>query len=580
MSKENEGERGYEEEAGPDIRYSDFVGRIVRDPNDPPDVQLLSGFLGASSEEGHVRLYLDEELRNYVEIPLDAIRHTQEIPPEQSPLGGLLVWIDRKAEVLHGKAGTERTRATFLEGQITKEFGGGAGGGGGAAAQPQSLAPGCVSQLQPCIPPTEGGPACISQIDFCIPRTEVGPLCHTLTGILCTHIGTLCRQSAFNPDCTRFGPKCPTALGPRCVSVQIPCITHDLACQVSSFAVCHAGPDPANQQQFAAQAFAAPGGGGFGGFGGGRLSTQLDVDCPSVVDPCATSDWFCPSQQIPYCQTESPNLCPTRYPHCPTGFPTCQPTCMCPSLRIPCPPVTINTVTCPSRFTPCPPQTGLRCPVSQIAICNITHQGCQVMSAACGINPAGGGGQQFAAEAFAAKPAGAGAAIAPTFSPVACYSVPALCPATVVQCPTFNFAQCPSVFVQACQTGTGLRCPTHAPLLCPIPTRFNCPSLSIPCQTRFGTCETLGACPSAVDACPTRFGCESLAGCFQTQACGVSQACGGGFPGGGFGGGGGQQFAAVHQGHVTIFNCPSIDVACDSRFIPGCRSHNAICQAP
>src|SRR5215212_5276624 len=123
---------------GPNLRYDDFVRRIVQDPNEPPGVTLLSGYLGSSSEEGHVRLYLDEELCRYVEIPEKAIRHTQELPPEQSPLGGSLVWIDRDAEVLHGAAGSERRKATFLEGQIAHDYIGGAGGygtGGGTTTQ-------------------------------------------------------------------------------------------------------------------------------------------------------------------------------------------------------------------------------------------------------------------------------------------------------------------------------------------------------------------------------------------------------------------------------------------------------------
>jgi hypothetical protein len=99
----------------------DFVARLVKDPGDPPDLLLMSGYLGASSEDGHVRLYLDEELSRYVEIPKEAIRHARELPPGQSPLGGSLLWIDRKAELMHGKAGGERL-ANFLEGWIEDEY--------------------------------------------------------------------------------------------------------------------------------------------------------------------------------------------------------------------------------------------------------------------------------------------------------------------------------------------------------------------------------------------------------------------------------------------------------------------------
>ena len=82
---------------GPQIALDDWVARLVPDPKDTPGLQLLSGYLGASPEERHVRLYLDEELSRYVDIPEEAIRHTRELPPEQSPLGGSLLWVDRGA---------------------------------------------------------------------------------------------------------------------------------------------------------------------------------------------------------------------------------------------------------------------------------------------------------------------------------------------------------------------------------------------------------------------------------------------------------------------------------------------------
>ena len=100
----------------------DFVARLVKDPTDPPSLLLLRGYLGASSEEGHVRLYLDEELSRYVEIPKEAIRHARELSPQQSPLGGSLLWIDREADLMHGKAGVEPGVSSFLEGWIEDEY--------------------------------------------------------------------------------------------------------------------------------------------------------------------------------------------------------------------------------------------------------------------------------------------------------------------------------------------------------------------------------------------------------------------------------------------------------------------------
>ena len=62
---------------------ADFVSSIVTDPKSVPDVMRLYGYLGASSEEGHERLYLNPDLTNYVEVPTQAILHRMTVPAEQ-----------------------------------------------------------------------------------------------------------------------------------------------------------------------------------------------------------------------------------------------------------------------------------------------------------------------------------------------------------------------------------------------------------------------------------------------------------------------------------------------------------------
>src|SRR5947209_19060749 len=112
-----------------------FVSKVVKDPGQPPDVLLLRGYLGPSSEQGYTRLYFDAQLSNYVEIPDAAILHTQKIPAEQSALGESYVWIDKNAEIIHGKVGPNRPKAKFLEGPIFQDFMRSAQFGGAAAQQ-------------------------------------------------------------------------------------------------------------------------------------------------------------------------------------------------------------------------------------------------------------------------------------------------------------------------------------------------------------------------------------------------------------------------------------------------------------
>lgn len=340
MSEEYENPKGGElryEGDGPNLRYDEFVQRIVRDPKDPPQVTLLSGYLGSSSEKEHVRLYLDEELSRYVEIPENAIRYTQALPPEQSPLGGSLVWIDSGAEVLHGAAGSERRKATFLEGQIAQDY---MGGGGSITTQTRE----CLAPM-----PTVSGVNCgQSQFSPCIPQTEV-QTCRTKTGIVCTHIGTNCRTVLVN----------------QCQSVSSPCFTQNkLDCVASGFVGCNPPVDfTIRQEQFSPQQFEAQ------AFGGGGTQAKLcqtqnpqcyqtmelcasqSVRCPSAVDACPTR-FNCPSQHTP-CQSQLVR-CPSALDECPTRF-------NCPSMSAPCATQDFSCATkgaCPSAVDACPTRFG------------------------------------------------------------------------------------------------------------------------------------------------------------------------------------------------------------------------------
>lgn len=70
-----------------------FVEDLVSDPMNPPELTLLQGWLGASSEDKHRRLCLNAELSNSLEIPEDAILRTQEVPAHHNALGGVWVWV-------------------------------------------------------------------------------------------------------------------------------------------------------------------------------------------------------------------------------------------------------------------------------------------------------------------------------------------------------------------------------------------------------------------------------------------------------------------------------------------------------
>ena len=119
---------------------ADFVRRIVADPKNVPDVMLLYGYPGASSEEGHERLYLSPDLSNYVEVPEKAILHRAQSAKEQDPQGGVTLWVTKDAKLSYkmapAQAAAQQALAYYFAGAIQA---GGAGQAGPQPLPPQTL---------------------------------------------------------------------------------------------------------------------------------------------------------------------------------------------------------------------------------------------------------------------------------------------------------------------------------------------------------------------------------------------------------------------------------------------------------
>jgi hypothetical protein len=294
-------------------KMDDFVSKIVNDPKNPPNTLLLKGYIGASSEEGYIRLYLDSELSDYVEIPEASILHSQEIPKDKSPIGGSYVWIQRDAKVIHGPVVTDRPKASFLEGRIMATT----QACPAEVAAPLALTisgPGCGTIIDGC---TDAGPKCPTTVlKTCgDPCTSVGPSCPTKPTI-CTQSGPSCPTKPGNPSCTQSGPSCPTKPG-NATCVDPVCTSNGPNCPTTPVYTC-SGPNCATTPE----------------------ATCCGPNCPTF--PATTCGG-------PKCQTVSPNTtcvptaCTQSGPNCQTlpGQPGCT------SAGIHCPTAS-GHLTCPA----------------------------------------------------------------------------------------------------------------------------------------------------------------------------------------------------------------------------------------
>jgi hypothetical protein len=207
---------------------AEFVRRIVTDPNSVPDVMRLYGYLGASSEPEHDRLYLSPDLTNYVEVPTSAILHRMAIPAAQDPHGAVTLWVKRDAALVYKMAPAAQALAHYFAGAINAQaaMGGAAGGAdAGFAAGPAAI---------PGLPP--------SPLDGCQPQTLQQAFCGLSPVAPCTVAGcpTQARTQCL-PCATQVHSQCLPCLT-QAHSQCVPCVTIQatpcLPCQTQAATPC------------------------------------------------------------------------------------------------------------------------------------------------------------------------------------------------------------------------------------------------------------------------------------------------------------------------------------------------------
>jgi len=98
-----------------DIPTHPLVEALASDPNQPPKpATRLFGFPGPAADSKSTRLWLDEELSSYVDIPDEAILHSQTLAEDR----GTLLWVDPAARLGYSKVESHEVQARFLAGQI------------------------------------------------------------------------------------------------------------------------------------------------------------------------------------------------------------------------------------------------------------------------------------------------------------------------------------------------------------------------------------------------------------------------------------------------------------------------------
>lgn len=215
------------------LRFDPFVEAVRRDPKAADELTLLQGYLGKSSVDGHVRVYFDEELNNFVEVPESDILYSAPNEKTENALGGSRLWVKKSTVVTFGDPNlTNRPQSSFLEGDLINAYRNlGIGGQGfdpggipGEFGIPNTWTPTCRSV---------GNGACITNNPPC-QATRIGCNFPTLIQRTCNRT---CFVTQFR---TCASPTCfNTCLSPTCFRTCRPvaCTVHTTpGCPIRTFA--------------------------------------------------------------------------------------------------------------------------------------------------------------------------------------------------------------------------------------------------------------------------------------------------------------------------------------------------------
>ncbi len=435
-----------EKKGGAGIRYDDFVKIVKPDPGSTEQVVLLHGYVGASVTDDKIRLYSDASLMEYADIAKADVVYS--LPNNDDPLGGSRLWVKQSANLNYADA-QGYAQGDMYNSYMNDQYSPGAEAMGHAASLVCTIAP--LTRNPVCRPTRFICPTPVSRLVICTlpPRTRLGCPQPTLAG---------CPQPSWVDAC-------PSQWG---CTIQTGTTVINPGTGGAQFGADYTGGDVYNDYMQNSY----EGGGEGEGFGGVStplicVKPTLTTNYPSVRIICASSPIICrQSLRVWDCRVTRPILC--------------QPvTCQFRTVR-----PTWPSLACATDFTRTQTiQTGTTI-----------------------INPGTGGAQ------FGADYAGGDMYNDYMQNSYEGGGNEAFGPAPTITSP------------QQCLRITHIGCQPSSPVIC----RFSVPvyrcitqqrhrSLCIPCHvtitrtiqtTTIGTIRTT-TFPSAVDGCPSQFGCAT-----------------------------------------------------------------------
>ncbi|HWB86863.1 MAG TPA: hypothetical protein VG675_22145 [Bryobacteraceae bacterium] len=163
------------------LKQDRLVEQLIPDPGAHTPTIQLTGWLGKGTQEGTWRLYLTPRLDEYVQFSDKDVVHTQPLQPDQSPLGGTMVWLQGGTVLQHTQIVGRQVQADFLSGAVAS-----------------GLMPGAPAAVQTAAA-LKGAPAGNTRGYQCSVNQHI-PACQIRTDVCGINSGDLtCASGAFCP---------------------------------------------------------------------------------------------------------------------------------------------------------------------------------------------------------------------------------------------------------------------------------------------------------------------------------------------------------------------------------------------
>jgi hypothetical protein len=142
-----------------DLTPHPLVAKLISNPANPaPDTVTLEGYVGPSSREGYVRVYLDLTFKAYFEIPKNGILHADKADPSnESKPTKIVIDPATKLDLVHS------LEASYLKGKIA------------AGVTTKKLTNPCVESPTTIAAIVTKLPCLFSAFDLCVSVIEVCP---------------------------------------------------------------------------------------------------------------------------------------------------------------------------------------------------------------------------------------------------------------------------------------------------------------------------------------------------------------------------------------------------------------------